>query len=437
MNAASHIKLVLRIFIVLFLGWFSVFLLFERDLMLFIWPALLTIGLIAELIRFLQKEKREVYYFLLALKENIFSETTLGPPCTPEIIQAAGALKKRVKDLSEQKTINHIFLEHVTEHIDSGLICYDNTHHVRFINKSACNILHRKTLLNVDNLKYRHRQLFNALTQPDTYHDKILNYHTNTSYYALLIKSVKFDIMEHRYTLVSFKDIKEPLNEREIDAWRNLVRYLSHEILNSVIPIANLSDYVRQQLTTPSHNENPQELMECLETVSHRCKGLVGTVNSARQLSHLPKPSIREFPVRNLFKRVLNLLQTKLDKRHITVCTNLVHHEIKLHGDFDLIEQVLINLLNNAMDALKNTEIPKICLSCTRKNNTTIMIGVEDNGPGIPTDKMNQIFVPFYTTKKHGTGIGLSLSRQIMQLHKGSLNVLSQPGKTLFMLMFE
>ena len=361
---------------------------------------MITTGLLAELIRFLQKEKREVYYYLLALKENIFSETTLGPPCTPEIIKAADALKKQVKDLSEQKTINHIFLEHVTEHVDSALICYDDTHHVRFINKSACKILHRKTLLNVNSLKYRHRPLFNALTQPDTYRGKVLDYHTNTSYYALLIKSVKFEVMEHDYTLVSFKDIKEPLNEREIDAWRNLVRYLSHEILNAVIPIANLSDYVKQQFTAPAAEANSKELMECLETVSHRCKGLVGTVNSARQLSHLPKPTIREFPVKSLFKRVLNLLQTKLEKRHITVFTDLVHHEIKLHGDFDLIEQVLINLLNNAMDALKNIENPKIRLNCARKNNTGIMISVEDNGPGIPRDKIDNIFIPFFTTKK-------------------------------------
>lgn len=352
-------------------------------------------------------------------------------------MQAGEELRRKVKELSEQKTINHIFLEHVTGHVDSGLICYDDQHLVRFINHQAKKILNRKALLNVDNLQYRYRPIYEALVNPNQYKEKVVNYRNNGTVFALLVKSIHFSIKERTYTLVSFNDIKEQLDEREVDAWRNLVRYLSHEILNSVIPIANLSDFVKKQLVEDNKDSETNELIECLETVSHRSKGLVGVVNSARQLSHLPPPSIREFQIHKLLKRVLNLLNTKLEKRHILVKTDTRFSDLSISADFDLIEQVLINLLNNAMDALAEVEEPIIYLTYGLTQAKNKYLTVQDNGPGIPPNKLEEIFIPFYTTKKHGTGIGLSLSRQIMHLHKGALNVKSQPGKTTFTLEFK
>jgi nitrogen fixation/metabolism regulation signal transduction histidine kinase len=431
-----YTKLLFRILLIFGLGWSALYFYIRFDLLVFLWLLLLALMLITELIRFIRIEKDEVYYYLLALTESIFSDAGVGKHCEPKIMQAGNKLRVQVRQLAEQKAINHIFLEHVTGQIDSGIICYDEIHRVRFINRSAKKILNRKGLLNVDNLKYRYKELYDALIHPENYKNSVLDFRLNGAYYVLLVKAVKFDIKEKKYTLVSIKDIKEPLDEREVSAWRDLVRYLSHEILNSVIPIANLSDFVKKQLADGIDITNQEEMVECLETVSHRSKGLVSVVNAARQLSHLPKPAMRRFEVTDLLKRVLNLLNSKMEKNHIEVETEIYPRNLSLTGDFDLLEQVLINLINNAIDALLKSFNPKIKITCIQATSKVTRISVEDNGNGIPKDVMDKIFIPFFTTKEKGSGIGLSLSRQIMHLHKGSLNVKSEPGQTKFFMEF-
>jgi len=226
-----------------------------------------------------------------------------------------------------------------------------------------------------------------------------------------------------------------------MEAWQKLISVLTHEIMNSVTPIASLSNTMSDILAECKNDknfyENIDDICQAIKTIHKRSEGLLHFVQAYRSLTRLPRPDFQIFPVAELFKNMQQLLVPELGEKGISFKMNCDPVTLELTADQKLIEQVLINILKNATEAVNSTKNPEIELSATLDPRGRVNIQVRDNGPGISQEAQDKIFVPFYTTKKGGSGIGLSLSKQIMRLHKGKISFQSEPEEgTVFKLMF-
>jgi signal transduction histidine kinase len=261
----------------------------------------------------------------------------------------------------------------------------------------------------------------------------------------LTIQSTELRIRGIDVKLITLQNIQPELQKQELEAWQNLTRVLRHEIMNSITPISSLTSTLREILDhemvkKESHyelkDEGAEDLREGLSTIENRSKGLIKFIDAYREYTSLPKPKMSTIRIRDLIEKVAQLMKTELRKTKIDFHYEWSSEYLTIQADVEMIEQVLINLLKNAIEALAETENPKLIL-IGRYDENVIKIEVIDNGPGIIKEALEHIFVPFYTTKRTGSGIGLSLSRQIMQMHNGTLAVESEPEvKTVFTMKF-
>jgi signal transduction histidine kinase len=227
------------------------------------------------------------------------------------------------------------------------------------------------------------------------------------------------------------------LEYQELESWQKLIRVLTHEIMNSVTPISSLSNAINDTFNETNgkktelqkiSDDDFEDIISSLKTIENRSKGLLKFVSSYKQLTKIPKPDIKEVNLTELVNHCHTLLKQKFKELNIHFTFNNSKEEFNCFADYDLIEQVMINLLLNAIDAVKNQEKPQITVGIKNELNK-YKINIKDNGKGIEPEEIEKIFIPFYTTKKEGSGIGLSLSRQIMRLHKGNIQVNSEQGK--------
>jgi signal transduction histidine kinase len=259
----------------------------------------------------------------------------------------------------------------------------------------------------------------------------------------IAINATEFRLRDQNFTLVSLQNIQSELEEKELEAWQNLIRVLTHEIMNSVTPIASLASTINdllnsngQKTSAALNNETRSDVNGALRTIQKRSEGLLHFVDAYRNLTRLPVPNFQIFSVQELFKRVYHLMQVDLAQT-IRFDYSVIPESLELTADSELVEQILINILKNAIHAVTERENPRIDLTSKIDDRGRVIIQVTDNGPGIPKDMLDKIFIPFFTTKENGSGIGLSLSRQIMRLHRGTITVRSQPNEqTVFTLRF-
>ncbi|GAO28195.1 sensor histidine kinase [Geofilum rubicundum] len=264
----------------------------------------------------------------------------------------------------------------------------------------------------------------------------------------LSIYGTEFKIHNRNIMLVSIKNIQHELDEKEMESWQKLIRVLTHEIMNSITPISSLSSTVNLLMDdiVSSLNEKEgchhemedlQEISSALKTIHKRTEGLIHFVNTYRNLTRIPTPNFTIFPVIRLLKNVCELHQSEMDAKNIRCEVSVEPASLELSADEQLIEQVLINLIKNAIHALENRTKGVISLKAFLNKRGKITIQVTDNGPGILPEVLDKIFIPFFSTKPQGSGIGLSLSRQILRLHDGNINAFSEAEKeTKFVLTF-
>jgi len=259
------------------------------------------------------------------------------------------------------------------------------------------------------------------------------------------LKSTSFGSDDNELVILSIQDIKHELDEKEVDSWMRLIRVLMHEIMNSITPITSLSDSL---LNIYRHGEMPVQPMEItdksiettlngLNVIKEQGKGLMEFVESYRKLTRLPKPEMKSFIISDLFARVKVLTDSLEKGKNTDIIFHDVNSEIEIYADENLISLVLINLIKNAVEANEKNPECKIEISAVYDTNEKPEICVSDNGPGINKENIEEIFIPFFTTREKGSGIGLSISKQIMGVHGGTLKVRSVPNKeTIFCLCF-
>jgi two-component system nitrogen regulation sensor histidine kinase NtrY len=245
-----------------------------------------------------------------------------------------------------------------------------------------------------------------------------------------------FKLQEKSYWLISFQDINSELDKKELDAWQKIIRVLTHEIMSSISPVSSLSEHLLNKLqdaNKPGIVKEPdgklmEDIAEGLDIIKTRGEGLMDFVRHYHSLTHLPIPVLEEIQLSPFLERILNLTEPECKKNDITVKLD-VRGSFQISIDPQLIEQVLLNLIRNSLQALDGISTEKSIWITASRNISGIQISVRDNGCGIDTENMDNIFIPFYTTRKKGSGIGLSFAKQIMRLHNGQISVKSDDGK--------
>lgn len=319
--------------------------------------------------------------------------------------------------------------------IDFGILVIDKAGNIDWINKAANQEFNKPILHHVNELAEVHPDLPSLLLTLHPGEIKVLSLEREGVSYEMAITALLFSIRGKDLLLVSLKNIRSVLEENEIEAWQKLIRVLTHEIMNSIAPIISLSETVTERAALNGINEKDYRIMlQAMETIHRRSKGLLGFVENYRKLTRIPAPVLKQVPVDELFGDIKKLF---LIKENIGFAFRSTPAGLCLMADRTMIEQVLINLIKNACEACSHLPQPEIIVEATLAPNHLPVITISDNGVGILPEVIDKIFVPFFTTKSGGSGIGLSICRQIMNRHGGTISVISEVEKgTTFTLHF-
>ncbi|HVI48324.1 MAG TPA: ATP-binding protein [Chitinophaga sp.] len=328
-----------------------------------------------------------------------------------------------------EREANLKYIDTIIQHISIGVLSFDIDGKIELINPAAFRLMGIYRLRNINELKTVHRGLAEMLMEMES-GTKLL--YATRQEQQLSIHAATVRLQGRLIKLISIQNIHSELQKKELEAWQNLTKTLRHEIMNSVTPIVSLIGTMQEIVDLDiapgtSNQEGITDLREALQTVESRSKGIMNFVNAYRDYTTLPQPQFTNVNLRNLVSSVSHLFQADMKQSGITFHLSAEADNLEIHADVSQLQMVLINLVKNAMDALEHTPDPTISMKVYLNNIQQICIEVTDNGPGIDTDAMNKIFIPFFTTKKTGSGIGLSLSQQIIQMHGGQLKV-SSPG---------
>jgi two-component system nitrogen regulation sensor histidine kinase NtrY len=432
-------KVILRIGIILSVGFAGLIIAVETPYWLVaVWLALIIVILIVELIRFHERLKKVLREFLLSIKQEDFSSLSIIDETDKELQQAYQLILDKFRFLRIEKEIHYHYLQRIIEHVDTALICLDKENNIELLNRSAKDLLQITNIRDLKALEKIDKDLVSLIRKIRTGQREMIRLIRHGKIMNLTARATEFTLEKNTYKIVSLHDIKPELDEQEVDSWQKLVRVLTHEITNSTIPITNMISVAREFLVNADgkpkkipglSREEIIDLIESLTIAESRSKGLVNFVQTTKSLTRIPEPSFREIKVKDLFTRIRDLFKKELDLSNIELITFINPPDLNIIADLELIEQVLINLTRNAIEALKEITNPLIELGAGKNKAGSIRIYIRDNGHGIEKESLPQIFVPFYSTKKKGSGIGLSLSRQIMKLHRGGIEVESEPGK--------
>lgn len=396
-----------------------------------------------DLYRYVEGTNRKLIRFLESVRWSDFS---IGFAADNKLGYSFRTLNRQFNEVLDafrlaraEREANLQYLNAVVHHVSVGLLAFDTEGNVELVNNAALKLLGIYRLRQLSELQKTHPDLTEMIRTLRA-QDNVL-YHTPTdqqlSVYATVIR-LRGKVIK----LISLQNIQSELQQKELEAWQNLTRVLRHEIMNSITPItsliATMRDIVTQDLPVTAENrEAVGDISEALRTIENRSVGLLNFVNAYRDFTNIPLPVIKEIPVLQMIQNVARLMQTDTKTAGITLNCQTQPDDLTVQADAGQIEMVLINLIRNAIEALVGNANAAITIRGGRDASQHVVIEVTDNGTGIIPEALEKIFIPFFTTKKTGSGIGLSLSRQIMQMHGGMLKVVSEVNQgTTFTLRF-
>lgn len=399
--------------------------------------AFLAMLLVVELIRYVERTSRELTGFLVAVTHQDYS---VPIPMQHKgrvfetLERAYRVLTAEFRRLNLQKAANHQYLEAVVEHVGVALISLDEDGNVTMANEPARRLFGTQLLSRRSFARFDER-LPDIMARLGDGDRDLLEVRRGDDTLQLVLYCTCFTLLDQRHKLVSFQNIRDELEKREIESWQKLIRVLTHEIMNSVTPIISLSKLIQETLAAGGGDgadapaltvDARSDLMRSANAVHSRSSGLLDFVKAYRSFATVPVPVFTDFMVLPLLERVRTLMTEALSGQHVSMEVECEGGLI-IHADPRQVEQVLINLMRNAIEVLGETPHAQVVLRAARSDNGRLLIQVIDNGPGIEPAHLDNIFVPFFTTKRGGTGVGLSISRQLVQANRGFISV--QPGK--------
>ncbi|HSC54518.1 MAG TPA: HAMP domain-containing sensor histidine kinase [Phnomibacter sp.] len=339
------------------------------------------------------------------------------------------------KEIRGEKEMQYQYLQKILELVDTGILSFkSDTKEINWINDSFKRMLDIPYMRTIDALEKRDPLLYEEILAIKPGESKIVGLDKDGRQLKLLVSATVFQTEGVSSKIVAFQNVNEALDETESKAWQKLLSVMTHEIMNSVAPISSLANtlgknlHATLQAAPVEHGGDWDDLQLGLDTIKRRSEGLLKFAESYRSLNKITQLNLQRISVSSLFENLTTLMSPTLDQKNIQLDTILKEPQLAIVADPNLLEQVLINLLVNAIDAVKENESKLIVLSAY-SDKGKVTIKVADNGPGIESDVLDKIFIPFFSTKKTGSGIGLSLCKQIMLLHKGSIHVQSVQGQ--------
>jgi two-component system nitrogen regulation sensor histidine kinase NtrY len=412
--------------------------------------ALLVISQVFSFIHFAEKTNRDLSRFLLSIKyddtSQAFTSEGLGASFS-ELKKAFGEVMRKLQETRSESEVHSRYLKTILQHIGTGIIVYKPDGTVELVNNSAKKILKLSLLKNIKDIQAKYPNLVEILLNLKHNEKKLINLQMDDETGYLSIYSHPFILKEDKNILVSIQNIQEELEAKEMEAWQNLIRVLTHEIMNSITPISSMSsslleifDSKGKKGTGSVADITPDEMDDitgALQTIYQRSQGLMNFVGNYRNMTLIPDPKFRIISLSDFFQSLERLMSDKLYNNGITLDHSVEPESLELSADPDLMEQVMINLLLNAIYAVTGKKDPRIILKAFLGSEGAIIITVEDNGMGIVEEALDKIFIPFFTTKGKGSGIGLSLSRRIVRMHRGTIKVKSTVDQgSIFTLRF-
>ena len=440
-------KIILRVIVLGFILFSFIFALMQKELYVtsFFFFTLSVISLV-ELIYFLERWNREFNSLLLSIKKRDFSNAYPSLSNTSgEFRRAFDELILAYQEIKIEKELHYQYLQRLMENIRVAVICFEETGAAISFNSLAKELLGISSIRDIQSIAGISPELCQAITRISSSSGELISVTIGGEILQLSVHGSRFKLMDKEYLLVSLQNIRHELDDQELESWKKLIRVLTHEIMNSVTPISSLSNSLNSMLkdetgrakTIPAFQTDDLEDLRCgLNTIETRSKGLLEFVNNYKKLTKLPTPVFAEFRAAEVIQTIQKLMEPRLLSQKVVLTIEESDPAMTIFADRGMIEQVMINLVTNSMDALSGIAKPQIKIRIYSGKGKK-KIEVHDNGMGIPHENLKDIFIPFFSTKESGSGIGLSLSRQIMSLHGGTLTVRSEPGSgVVFILEF-
>jgi two-component system nitrogen regulation sensor histidine kinase NtrY len=411
---------------------------------------LLTITVLTvSLISYLNRTNRSVKYFFDSVRNddsNLTFPVENQIESLKELHVSMNNVNNQIQQLKIENRQQEQYFQKILEHLATGIITYNHKGFIHHANSAAKRLLSTEVLTHLQQIERIDKKLFYTIKNLKPFERHLVAVNTKQGEIQLLLKSTSFGSNENELIILSIQDIKHELDEKEVDSWMRLIRVLMHEIMNSITPITSLSESLSNIYLSGDKHVQPEEVTEKtiattlqgLNVIKEQGKGLLTFVDSYRKLTRIPKPEMKLFKVSELFSRV-KILAGTLDKEGKKDISFLINDpDLEIFADENLISLVLINLIKNAMEANENNPDCKIKVIARCDLNDHPEICVSDNGPGISKENLEEIFIPFFTTRENGSGIGLSISKQILGAHGGSLKARSIPNRdTVFCMSFQ
>ena len=428
-----YLKLFIRLFLILLTTVAFAWIL--PDSRLFFSKIILAVAWIAqifELLRFLRKSHRLLAQFVNGIRHQDYTQAfprkSWGKPFD-ELFKAMEEVLLEIRGQNYDQESRIQYLKMAFSAIDTGILSIEDDNLIVLSNTRGNELLGIQDTTHLETIKRLQPEFHEAVESIRSGGNAIVRLNSNDHEYELSLNATSMKMGDHSYLHITFRDIRQALDSREIQAWNRLTRILTHEIMNSVTPVSSMSetmeDQLRKQGDRPSA-EFIQDLEHGLGTIRRRSDGLLKFVENYRKLSRLSHPQLEWISGKELVTDLQRLWQSELKQAGIQFFTDI--DKVRVYADRTMLDQVLINLITNSIAALSNTDDPEIKFRMTLINGQT-RIDIEDNGEGIDANVIREIFVPFFTTRQDGSGIGLSLSKQIMHLHGGSIHAESEGGR--------
>jgi len=394
----------------------------------------------------LNRTNKKLAFFFSAVRNDetsLFFPEGVGFANEKLLNKSLNELNDKLKNAKINIELQEKFYKSIMENIRTGIISFFNNGVVEFTNPEIKrmfgldHISHINKLMNIDT------KLVELLEKIETGEQKRINIKVDHKLMSLAVHSQSIIMQGREVKIVTLQDIKSELDMHEMDSWQKLIRILNHEIMNSVAPITSLSSTLSGFYKSGDEERNPEfitrkiisDTIRGLNIIEDHGKGLINFVESYRSLTQLPKPEFTSVNLEEFFERITILVNSFLESEgenyviRPVITTSVVPSDLTLMADDKLLAQVLINVVKNAVEAFgKCTNDNEIAVNAFKNNEGRIVITVKDNGPGMDAEILEKIFVPFFTTKESGSGIGLSLSRQIIRIHNGNITCDSNPG---------
>jgi len=443
------LNIILRVSLIVILSVLLGYMIVKNQSFRYSFLCLLTIiFLTTSLISYLNTTNRKIQFFFDSVRND---DSSLSFPVGiknktfSDLHRSMNQVNQQIQQLKIENRSQEQYFQILLEHLATGIITYNDKGYILNANSSAKKLLSTEVLTHLQQLERIDPKLFQTIKNIRPSDRRLISIVSDHNEIQLSLKATSFKSNNSEMIILSIQDIKNELDEKELESWMKLIRVLMHEIMNSITPITSLSESLSDIYSAEGEPVLPEQIttstisttLRGLNVIKEQGKGLMSFVESYRKLTRVPEPVKKKFKVADLISRV-QILYSSLDKSSsVELSVSLKDPDLEIFADQNLISQVLLNLVKNALEANENNPDAKIRITSEADINNRPEICVFDNGPGISEEHIDEIFVPFFTTRQNGSGIGLSISKQIMRVHGGNLKVRSTPWKeTVFCLSF-